>query len=108
VIVRALLIAVVISLTTHTAWAGEKIAVIEQFTGTVKVYKGVGKEAENVRKTGHALSSGDPIDTDKHHTQYVSRTLTGEGYGKTEKEAKKEALADLSSAIQSEVQSEPA
>ena len=32
-----------------------------------------------------------------------AKQLTGEGYGKTEKEAKKEALGDLSSAIQAEV-----
>ncbi len=46
------------------------------------------------------------VKEDKQLTQHVSRTLSGEGYGKTEKEAKKEALADLSSAIQAEVQSE--
>lgn len=71
-IIRALLIAVTLSLTAQTAWAGEKVAFIEQFTGTVKVYKGDRKEAQIVRKTGYALYRGDRIDTGAEATALIA------------------------------------
>ena len=71
-IIRVLLIVVAISLTAYPTWAGEKVAVIEQFTGTVKVYKGDRKKAENVSNAGYLLYRGDRIDTGEDGTALIA------------------------------------